>query len=117
MAVNASCFKRSTSAIAFAFSSADKFGFALILAIFSAAAASTAAFASFTSFFPNGFTALIAASPFACVSFTASCVVAFWIASTASIAAFATSALAAAFSSSDKLVFLSISANLASAAV
>ena len=66
---------------------------------------------------PIGFTALIAVSPFACAAFTASCVAAFWMPSTASIAAFATSALAAAFSSSDKLVFLSISANLASAAV
>ena len=39
------------------------------------------------------------------------------MASTASMAALATSALAAAFSSADKLVFLSISANLTSAAV
>ena len=66
---------------------------------------------------PIGFTALIAVSPFACAAFTASCVATFWMPSTASIAALATSALAAAFSSSDKLVFLSISANLASAAV
>ena len=66
---------------------------------------------------PTGFTALIAVSPFACAAFTASCVVAFWIVSTASMAALATSALTAAFSSSDKLVFLSISANLASVVV
>ena len=39
------------------------------------------------------------------------------MASTASIAALATSALAAAFSSADKFVFLSISANLASVVV
>ena len=66
---------------------------------------------------PIGFTALIAFSPSAFASSTASCVVAFWIASTALIAALATSALAAAFSSADKFVFLSISANLASVVV
>ena len=66
---------------------------------------------------PSGFTDLIAVSPFVCAAFTASCVSAFWIASTASMAALATSALAAAFSSADKFVFLSISANLASVAV
>ena len=66
---------------------------------------------------PIGFTALIAVSPFVLAASTASCVDAFLIASTASVAALATSALAAAFSSADKFVFLSISANLVSAAV
>ena len=64
---------------------------------------------------PNGFTALIASSPFVLAASTASCVSAFWMASTASIAAFATSALAAAFSSTDNLSFLSISAIFSSA--
>ena len=66
--------------------------------------------------FPTGFTALIAVSPSALAASTTSCVVAFWIASTALIAAFATSALAVAFSSADNLSFLSISAIFSSAA-
>ena len=65
---------------------------------------------------PIGFTALIAVSPSAFAASTASCVVAFWIVSTALIAALATSALAAAFSSADNLSFLSISAIFSSAA-
>ena len=103
-----------TSALAAAFSSTDKFVFLSISANLISAAVWIASKACSL---PTGFTALIAVSPFACAALTASCVSAFWMASTASMAALATSALAAAFSSADKLVFLSISANLTSAAV
>ena len=100
--------------MAAAFSSADKLVF---LSISANLASFVALIASNAFSFSTGFTTLIVASPFAWASSTASCVSAFWIASTASIAALATSALAAAFSFADKFVFLSISANLASAAV
>ena len=99
-----------TSALAAAFSSADKFVFLSI----SANLASVVVWMASKAFsLPSGFTDLIAVSPFACAAFTASCVSAFWIASTASVAAFATSAFAAAFSSSDNLVLLSISCSFA----
>ena len=103
-----------TSALAAAFSSTDKFVFLSISANLISAAVWIASKACSL---PTGFTALIAVSPFACAALTASCVSAFWMASTASMAALATSALAATFSSADKFVFLSISANLTSAAV
>ena len=103
-----------TSALAAAFSSSDKLVFLSISANLVSAAVWMASKACSL---PIGFTALIAVSPSALAASTASCVSAFWMASTALIAALATSAFKAAFSSADKLVFLSISANLASAAV
>ena len=111
MAVSASAL---ANFLATSFSASVKSVLASIAFSFSAKALSIAALACSL---PNGFTALIAVSPFAWAAFTASCVSAFWMASTASIAALATSALADAFSSSDKLLFLSISANLASVVV
>ena len=84
--------------------------FLSISAIFSSA---TFWIASSAFSFPIGFTALIAASPFAWAASTASLASAFVIASTASVAAFTTSTFAAAFSSSDNLELLSISCSFA----